>query len=81
MAGIVKHVAAGMLAHTFQKHFEGLPIMQVLSRMNFKAKIHSGMDKSVQDGQPTLREFIESRFDKTHRPLRPGIDIGPRQRS
>src|SRR5208282_6200089 len=58
MAGIVKQVAAGMLAHTFQEHFKRRAIVQILPRVNFKTKIDPGIVKRIKDRDPPFREFI-----------------------
>src|SRR5207344_3244562 len=63
MAGIVEHVAAGMLANTIEKHFEGSAIMEIFSRMNFVAEIDAGFVKCIENGEPPLGKFVESGFD------------------
>jgi hypothetical protein len=81
MAGVVEQVAARVLPNAIQKHFERRSIVQVLARMNFKTEIDSGFVKGVEDRKPSLCKFIEGGFDQTGGALRPGIDIGPRQRA
>src|SRR5438270_135205 len=81
VTGIKQQIAAGMIFDPLQKHFEGDPVVQVLSGMNFKAQIHSGLIKCVQDRQPAGGEVLEGSLDESGRSLRPRIDVRPRQGS
>src|SRR5271166_2735218 len=79
MTGIVKQVAARMLADAVQKHFERRPIVKIFPWMNFITEIDSSFVKRVEDGEPSLCEFIEGRFDESSGALWPRVNVRPRQ--
>src|SRR5690348_737335 len=75
MAGIKKQIASGMIVDPLQKHLKRRAIVDVFAGMNLKAKVDTGLVKRVENGSPSDGQFVESRFDQSRRPLRPGIYV------
>ena len=67
MAGIEQHVAAGMVFHPLQEHFERDAIVQVFSGMDLETQIHSCFVKRIQNGQPAGGQFREGGLDRVPR--------------
>src|SRR6266436_3482636 len=68
-----------MIANARQEHLECRAIENVLARMDLKAKVDAGLVISIEDRLPAPGELVECRFDQTRWPLRPRIEIGPRE--
>src|SRR5689334_11390544 len=81
MAGIEQQIAAGVILYPVEEHLDGSAIMQIFSGMNLETQIHSRLVKGIQYGQPAGSQLIECGLDQSGGPLRPGINIGPGQRS
>ena len=47
--------------------------------MDFEAGVDAVFLEGVEDRTPAARQLVERRLDEAGRPLRPGIDVGPRQ--
>src|SRR5437016_5228121 len=80
MARVVENIASWMFSHPLEKHFKRGPIVQILARMNLKAQVHARFIKCIQDGPPPLCQLIKSRLNQPRWPLRPRINVRPRQR-
>src|SRR5579862_664587 len=81
MTGIEQDVAAAMAFEAVEKRLKRYAVVKILSGMDFKTQIDSGLVKGVEDRFPTFGEFVECSVDKAGGTLRPGIKIGPRERS
>src|ERR1700722_10693415 len=81
MAGVEEDLRARMVIPPFEESFEGCAVVQVLAGMQLEAGIYAGLLKRIEDRLPAPREFSEGFFDQTLRPLRPGIEIRPRERT
>src|SRR6267154_3285989 len=81
MAGVEQDVASRVIAHTFEKHFEGRAVVQIFAGMNLKTKIDSRNVKCIENRLPASRQFVEGCLDQSGRALRPGINVRPRERS
>ena len=81
VAGVEKDVAARVIVHALEEHFEGDAVVEIFARVDFEAKVDVGFVESVEDGAPPGGEFVEGSFDQARRALRPRVQIGPRQRA
>ncbi len=81
MAGIVEHIAARMVIYPLQEAFKGHAIVQVLTRMNFIAKVDPLLIVEIEERTPAPRQFIKRLINPCRIMRRPGIKQRPRQRS
>src|SRR6056297_1933250 len=79
--GVVEHVGPRMPADPLEEHLERDPVMQVLAGVDLVADIHPMLLRMVEDRPPALRQLVERSLHQPRRPLRPGVDIGPRERA
>ncbi|MNI79041.1 hypothetical protein D3C73_1354720 [compost metagenome] len=70
-----------MIIHQRKKTLERDAIVQIFAGMNFKTDINPLLIKTVENRPPTVSQFLKC-LGKTLRIMRrPGVKIGPRQRS
>ena len=81
VAGVIIDIAARMIADGGEELLERLAVENVLARVQLKPDVDAGFVEGVEDRRPTPGEFAERGFDEMARSLRPGIDIGPRERT
>ena len=81
VAGVVEHIDALVVAGGLQKTLEGGPVVQVFTRMNFVAHVHSLLVEGVEDGCPAIGQFFEGHLYQTGGALGPGVHEGPGERS
>src|SRR5690606_33309019 len=81
VARVVENVRARMFACSFPEALERHAIVKIFARVNFIANINACLVESIEDGKPTLCQFLECLVDQASRALRPGIDCMPHQRT
>ena len=79
MTGVEQDIAARVIVDSFQEHLEGDTVVQVFTRMNLEADIHSSLVEGIQDWMPAPGEFVEGGLYETGGSLWPGVEIGPGQ--
>src|SRR6266545_3306073 len=79
VTGIVQQIAALVPAHALEEHLERHAVVQILAGMDLEAGVDPVFLEHVENRAPAPRQLIERRLDQTGRPLRPGIEVGPRQ--
>ena len=72
MAGIEQDIASRVIAHAIEKHFEGGAVVQIFAGVNLETEINAGGVEGVEDGPPTICQFVEGGFDQSGGALRPG---------
>src|SRR5580704_17362319 len=70
-----------MIFDAVEEHFEAGAVVQIFARMNFEAEVDADFVEFIEDGSPAFGEFVEGSFDKAGGTLRPGIHIGPGERT
>jgi hypothetical protein len=79
VAGVVVDVATLVAADGVKEHVEGVAVEHVLARMNLKAEVDPVLVIDVEDWLPAAALFRKTFFDEAGRPLRVGIEVGPRE--
>src|SRR5213083_2050084 len=79
VTGIVQQVAAFVTADALEEHLERHAVVQILAGMDLEAGVDPVFLEHVENRAPAPRQLVERRLDQTGRPLRPGIEVGPRQ--
>src|SRR5213593_3486955 len=79
VTGIVQQVAALVTAQALEEHLERHAVVQILAGMDLEAGVDAVFFEHIENRAPTPRQLVERRLDQTGRPLRPGIEVGPRQ--
>src|SRR5213593_3617871 len=79
VTGIIQQVAALVTAQALEEHLERHAVVQILAGMDLEAGADPVFLEHVENRTPAPRQLVERRLDQTGRPLRPGIDVGPRQ--
>src|SRR3989454_6219959 len=79
MTGIVQQVAARVSADALEEHLERHAVVQILAGMNLEAGVDAVFLEYVENRTPAPRQLVECSLDQTGRPLRPGIEVGPRE--
>src|SRR5437016_290856 len=81
VTGIVQQVAALVTAKALEEHLERHAVVQILAGMDLEAGVDAVFIEHVENRTPAPRQLVERRLDEALRALRPGIDVGPRQRT
>src|SRR5437867_5469007 len=79
VTGIVQQVAALVTAHALEEHLERHTVVQILAGVDLEAGVDPVLVEDVENRTPAPRRLVERRLDQTGRPLRPGIEVGPRE--
>src|SRR6202140_5025562 len=77
MARVEQNVAARMIVHAREKHFESGAVMEIFAGMDLKAEVPAPCVECVQDWFPARGQFVEGCFDQSRRALRPRIHVRP----
>ena len=81
MRGIIVDRAALVPFDGVEETLEARSVEQVLARVDLIGDVDACLVEGVEDRLPALGELFERGLDQARRALRPGIDIGPGQRS
>ena len=81
MARVEEDVAARMIFHAVEEHFEAGAIVEIFAGVDFEAEVDADVVEFVEDRVPALGEFVEGGFDEAGGALRPGIHVGPGERA
>ena len=81
VARVIVDVASRMVADSGQELLECLAVKNVLARVELKPNVNASFVEGVEDGRPASTLLVEGGFDEMARTLRPGIAIGPGERT
>src|SRR5690625_865063 len=81
VARVIENIGPRVAIDRLQEFFEGDTVVQILTRMQLIADIHSRFIKRVENWQPPVSQFTEAALDQSCRALRPGVDRVPEKSS
>src|SRR5690606_27519262 len=79
VAGVVQDICPFVVPRRLQETLERDPIVQILTRMEFKTNVHPVLLKYIENRHPAVSELFKSCLYESARPLRPGINRMPHQ--
>ena len=81
MARIIENIAARVVIYAVKKSFKGGTIMQIFTRVDFVAQIHTLLIKAVEYWPPSAGQFSKCLFKQQGVMGRPRVEIRPGQRA
>ena len=81
VARVEKNVAARMIFHAVEEHFEAGAVVKIFAGVDFEAEVDADFVEFVEDRSPAFGEFVEGSFDEAGGTLRPRIHVRPGERA
>src|SRR5581483_8614198 len=79
VTGVKKNVATFVPVESIEEHLKADAVVQVFAGVQFETEVDAGVVKQLKNRFPSFCQLVERSFNQPWRPLRPRVDVGPRQ--